>query len=485
MNALPLLGLGAFGFASVLTPFVRNLVRARGWFDLPDHGRKVHSRPVPRVGGIPILLACGLAFALLTISKSAQDGAVARVQPFAWKLAPAVLLMFAVGLVDDLAGLRPWQKLLGQLASASLACWAGVSLTSFGGHPLASWFSIPLTLLWLAGCANAFNLIDGIDGLAAGVAVIASLAMLAAGLLLGHPGLALVSAALAGALLGFLRFNFNSASIFLGDCGSLTTGFLLGCCAIVWSNKSATLGGALAPAMALTVPLIDTSLAVVRRFLRRRPVFGADRDHIHHRLMLRGSSPRRVVLILWAACAASAAFALAVCATSDPWPEFAGAVYCLAVWTAVQRLGYVELRVAGHLVGPARLLRAAGAEIRLRTLEEALAAAETVDQRWLAICGACRDLGFARASMRVDGVTRDAWLQDPSRCDVSWTLRVPLSATDWVNIGDGIHSAVEPSVVAPLACLLRRTMGPATAVRERPAPASAAVPGLDPVAIQR
>ncbi len=476
MDAPSLLGLAAFGFALFLTPLVRDVVGACGWFDLPDHGRKVHNHPVPRVGGIPILLACGIAFALLSLSKIAERDAVARVLPFAWKLMPAVLTIFGVGLVDDLVGLRPWEKLASQLVAASLACWAGVGFASLAGHPLPFWFAGPLTLLWLAACANAFNLIDGIDGLAAGVALVASLTMLAASVILRHSGLAMVSAGLAGALLGFLRFNFSSATIFLGDCGSLTIGFLLGCCAIVWSNESATLGGAVAPVMTLSVPLLDTALAVVRRILRRQPVFRADRDHVHHRLLGQGSSPRRVVLLLYAACALAAAFSLAECGASHSWSLVLAVLFCLMVWIGVQRLGYVELRVAGQLVGPARLQRAAGAEIRLRSLEEALARALSVDECWEAIRCACRDLGFVRASMCAGGAVRDTWLQEPEPSVVFWTLRIPLSASEWVNIGGGADSAVEPSVIAPLANLLRRAIAPrlAPAFHQRPARVSEA-----------
>ena len=131
-------------------------------------------------------------------------------------------------------------------------------------------FGAPLTILWLVACANAFNLIDGVDGLASGVGLLATLTMLAAGLLHGDAGLVIVTAPLAGALVGFLRSNFNPASIFLGDCGSLTIGFLLGCFAAIWSQKSATLLGMTAPLMALSVPLLDTGASIVRRFLRRR-----------------------------------------------------------------------------------------------------------------------------------------------------------------------------------------------------------------------
>jgi UDP-GlcNAc:undecaprenyl-phosphate GlcNAc-1-phosphate transferase len=224
--------------------------------------------------------------------------------------------------------------------------------------------------------------------------------------------------------------------------------------------------------------LLDTALAVIRRVLRRRPVFHPDRDHIHHRLLGRGLSQRQVVLVLWAACALAAAFSLAECVARYPWPAVIAVFYCLLAGLGVQRLGYVELRVAGRLVGPARLLRAARAEIRLGSLEEALARAVTMDQCWDAIRYACRDLGFARLSMRAGGAVREAWLQGPGPCAVSWTLRVPLPARDWVNIGEGFDSAVEPSVVAPLADLLHRAFEPRLAPGgwERAAVAPEALP---------
>jgi UDP-GlcNAc:undecaprenyl-phosphate GlcNAc-1-phosphate transferase len=474
------LGIASFALALILTPLVRNLVGALGWFDLPDDRRKVHNRPIPRLGGIPILLACGIPFTLLTAWELARSGPSVETLQMAWRLGPAVLIVFGTGLVDDLTGLKPWQKLVSQFAAASLVCSAGLSFGSVGGHPLPAWLGIPLTLLWLAACANAFNLIDGIDGLAAGSALLASLAILAAALMLGHAGLAFVAAALAGALLGFLRCNSHPASIFLGDCGSLTIGFLLGCCAVAWENGSATLPAAAAPVMALSVPLLDMTLAVVRRVLRRRPVFRADRDHVHHRLLNRGFSPRRAVLVLYSAGAVAAAFALLECFGVYPWSGVTLAAFCAAAWLGVRRLGYIELGVAGRLVAPARLLRAAEAQIRLRALEDALVRATTADQCWDAVCCACRDLGFARAGMRLDGAVRETWLRRPGSFAASWTLRIPLSPSDYVNVGDGLGSAVEPSVVGPLASVLRRCLEPKLGrIGVQRAPLPQDYPGLD------
>src|SRR5947208_10567281 len=169
---------------------------------------------------------------------------------------------------------------------------AGVNVSGVAGFAAHGWWSFPITVGWLVVCSNAFNLIDGMDGLATGVGLFAAFTTLAAALLQNNALLALATAPLVGALLAFLRYNFNPASIFLGDCGSLTIGFLLGCFAAVWSQKSATLLGMTAPVMALSVPLLDTGIAVVRRFLRRQPIFSADRNHLHHRLLDRGFSSR-------------------------------------------------------------------------------------------------------------------------------------------------------------------------------------------------
>jgi UDP-GlcNAc:undecaprenyl-phosphate GlcNAc-1-phosphate transferase len=458
MQSLVLLGLCSFVLALILTPLVRNFFCRVGCLDRPDHGRKVHSRPVPRVGGISILLAYGGSFALLLVSTAADGTLIEQALPSAWRYAPAVLAIFATGLIDDLIGLRPPQKFAGQFVGAGLICWAGLSITAVAGHPVAPWLGVPLTLLWLIACTNAFNLIDGVDGLAAGVGLFATVTTLAGALLQGHAGLALATVPLAGALLAFLCFNFNPASIFLGDCGSLTIGFLLGCFGIIWSQKCTTLFGMTAPLIALSIPLLDTALAIVRRFLRRQPLFAPDRGHIHHKLLDRGLTPRRVALVLYGICGIAAALALIQSFTRG---HSAGAVivlFCLAAWAFVQHLGYVEFGIAGRLIQPGTLLRAVNAQVRLHALEDALSRAVTIDHCWDAICAACRDLGFARADMLLNCTVRDTGPSGPEPSPVGWTLRVPISETDYVNISGAFGSAVEPSIVTPLACILHRCL---------------------------
>src|SRR5581483_11066131 len=166
-------------------------------------------------------------------------------------------------------------------------------------HPVLDWVGIPLTVVWLLGCTTAITLIDGVDGLAAGGGQFATITTTAIALVQHNPQLAFATVPLAGALLAFLRYNFSRATVFLGDCGSLLIGFLLGCYGTVWSYKSATLVGMTAPLIVLAIPLLDTTLAVGRRLLLGKPVFGADRGHIHHRLLDRGLTPRGVAIALY------------------------------------------------------------------------------------------------------------------------------------------------------------------------------------------
>ncbi|MGA2326236.1 MAG: MraY family glycosyltransferase [Bryobacteraceae bacterium] len=458
MYSLLLAGLSAFILSFFLTPLLRNLCVRIGCVDRPDQLRKLHTHPIPRVGGVPIFIACVAAWGILFLSPL-QGGHLARqALPLAWKLLPSFLLVFATGLCDDLFGLRPWHKFLAEFAAAALACWAGIHAT-FAGHPLALWWTIPLTVIWLVGCTNAFNLIDGVDGLAAGVGLFATLTTLIAALLQGNYALAIATVPLAGALLGFLRYNFNPATIFLGDSGSLSIGFLLGCYGVIWSQKSATLLGMTAPLMALSIPLLDTGIAIARRLLRGQPIFTGDRGHIHHRLLARGLTPRRVVLLLYAVCGVAATFSLLQSMMRNQYAGLVIVLFCSAAWLGIQHLGYVEFSAAGRLIVPRTFLRVLNAQLRLRTLEDALASAETIDQCWLAVRGASHDFGFQHISMRVNHTLYEESFStaDAPAC---WTLHVPLTDLEFVQLGHGFESQVEPMVVGSLADLLRRSLLP-------------------------
>lgn len=378
----------------VVTPLVRAAFHRMNILDHPDQERKRHTRPVPRVGGLAIALAYGLSFLILLATHASGAGMVRSALPFIWRLVPAACLVFLTGLIDDIFGLRPLHKMAGQVAAALAAYIAGIQIASVGssGSHVLHWWSCPLTVLWLLACMNAFNLIDGLDGLASGIGLVAATTTLLAALIQHNVPLALAILPLAGALLGFLRYNFNPATIFLGDSGSLFVGFLLGCFAVVWSEKSATLLGMTAPLIALGIPLLDTALAIGRRFLRGKPIFSGDRGHIHHRLLESGLSPRQVALRLYALCAACALLALFLANHRQELVVIG--IFCVAVWVGVQRLHYAEFDLAGRLIAEGWLHQLINAQILLRNFETKLQAADTQEECWSALRHSYRDFGF-------------------------------------------------------------------------------------------
>lgn len=276
-----------------LTPAVKTLAEFLGAVDQPG-GRRIHRRPVPRMGGLAIcagFFAAALLFGRLT-------------RPVTGLLLGALIIAL-MGAADDLIELSPRQKLAWQLAAALTAMAFGVRIDFLSRPGGAEAFfalgqlSAPLTLLWLVGCTNAVNLIDGLDGLAAGVSVISSLTLFEAALLAGQPDAALLLSALAGACLGFLPYNFNPAVIFMGDVGSQFLGYVLACVSIMGLFKFHAVITLIVPFLALAIPLFDTVSSFFRRILHGQSPFHADRGHIHHRLLATGMSQKQAVATLY------------------------------------------------------------------------------------------------------------------------------------------------------------------------------------------
>ena len=452
MHSLLWLGFRAFLIALIVTPICRDVFRSYGVVDRPDAKRKVHRYPIPRVGGLAIAVSYLLAYLLV---RPEAGSPLAQQLSLVWKLLPGAALAFAIGLLDDLFNLRAWWKLLGQLGAAGLAYWGGVRILSIAGASTDAWWNLPLTLLWLLICMNAFNLVDGLDGLAAGIGLFATLTVFAAALMVHNMVLAAATLPLAGALLGFLCYNFNPATIFLGDSGSLLIGFLLGCYAVIWGNKSATLLGMTAPLMALSIPLLDVALAVVRRFLRRQPIFEADRGHIHHRLLDRGLTPRKVVLVLYGLCGLAAAFSL----LQGVFHSFTGALILLFgvfVLLGIQYLGYAEFDLAGRLLFSGEFQRTVSAQLDLRKFRATLAVANTPAACWEVIRDACARFGFQHARLSLGGEIFEYSSGEPEL--PGWTLRVPLSNGDYANLSRPFESTVLPMIVAPFVDVLRQTL---------------------------
>lgn len=342
--------LGAFVIATLvaalLTPLVRRWALRIGAVDAPG-GRRVHERQVPRLGGISVVLAFFVPLGILF----AYETAVARLffadPVLILGLVVGGLMMATLGAVDDLRGVRAWHKLWVQVAAAVVAYACGFRIDSiqlpFEGNLAMGVFALPVTVFWIVGIVNAVNLIDGLDGLAGGVAFFACLANFVVGYLNGAPLVMVLSATLGGSILGFLLYNFNPASIFMGDSGSMFLGFVLATSSMLGAAvKSSTTVALLVPIIALGLPIMDTLFAMVRRYLERRPIFSPDRGHIHHRLLELGITHRRAVLILYGISVVFTVAAIAV-AIGRSW-EVGGALLLLTVVLIgiVRFVGYFE-----------------------------------------------------------------------------------------------------------------------------------------------
>jgi len=417
----------AFAIALILTPIVRDISRSLNIVDRPGQ-RKVHAYPMPRVGGIAIAIAYGAAF--LTFSSS-NPALVAALAP-AWKLLPGAALVFLVGLADDFFSLKPYMKLAGLVVAANLVFFSGLRVGGLANHPVGVWLEYPLTIFWLLLTSNALNLIDGLDGLCAGMGLVATLALFSAALLHGNYPMAYATLPLAGALVGFLCHNINPATVFLGDSGALLIGFLLGCYGMIWTQKASTMLSMMVPLLALSIPLLDVSLSVLRRFLRNKPIFAADRGHIHHRLLDRGLTPRQAVwaLYLFAALAA----ALALLASSFFGGKYQGFVillFCLVAWVGIQQLRYSELDIAGRLLFRGEFHRAMGVRLQMESLAAALERASTEDAWWEALVQGLSEVELVAIRWRGPTGTREKSFAD---APAAWSFRVPVTARDAIEL---------------------------------------------------
>ncbi len=317
LTLTPLAGLlVAFALSLGLTPLVRRLAQRLGAVDLRSD-EKIHARDTPRLGGLAIaagfyvpMLALASRFNLFEQALYASPRRMAA-------LLGGGLAILALGVYDDLRGADAATKLAVQIPVAAAAWLAGVRIGGTAvpsGHFLAfaPALSLAVTIVWLVAVVNALNLIDGLDGLASGVALLALAATALTAWHRGEPALALIAVVLVGTVAGFLVHNFHPATIFMGDSGSMFLGYVLGVAAVWSSQKEATTIGTVLPALALGVPLLDTSLAVWRRLMSGRPVLHGDLHHLHHRLLAKGFSQRGSVLLLYgvASCFAAASVAL-------------------------------------------------------------------------------------------------------------------------------------------------------------------------------
>jgi UDP-GlcNAc:undecaprenyl-phosphate GlcNAc-1-phosphate transferase len=294
----------AFLAVLLLTPAVSLLAWRLGVVDRPDDGRRRHARVTPRLGGLAIVAAVLLPSVALGESHGF------------WGIMLGTVLMCLLGAVDDAVRLGAFSKLAGQIAIAALTVWFGITigditLPLIGAVHLGAWTYL-LTALWIIALVNIVNFIDGLDGLAAGFCAIAALTFAILSASLGRLDAAAISAIVAGASAGFLRYNLPPARIFMGDSGSLALGYLLATIAVQGVLKTAAAVSLLFPLVVLALPIIDSSFVILKRLKHGKPIYQADRWHLHHRFGNIGFSERRTLLYLYGWCGILSAFALAI-----------------------------------------------------------------------------------------------------------------------------------------------------------------------------
>jgi UDP-GlcNAc:undecaprenyl-phosphate/decaprenyl-phosphate GlcNAc-1-phosphate transferase len=333
--------------AFILTRSVRDFATVRGWVAVPSQERHLHSAPLPRLGGVAIFISFALSMGIAVVLAQSRSSlhAVLSLKTFLTIFAPASLV-FLLGVYDDIRGAGPYLKFGVQGLAATMLFMGGLRIVDipvlFGSHRLPGFLGLPITILWVVAITNAFNLIDGLDGLAAGSALFSTLVAFVVSLTYGPSLVTITTIALAGAILGFLRFNFNPATIFLGDSGSLFIGFVLSALALEGAQKAPTIVAVAIPVVSFGLPILETSLSVIRRLISGRPVFTADREHIHHKLLQHGMTHRQVVILLYGVSAIFAMLSLFLL-----WPTGSSlglvlAVLGVGVWIGVQHLGYLE-----------------------------------------------------------------------------------------------------------------------------------------------
>ncbi len=294
----------------LVTPWIRTRLLRRGVVDKPDV-RKVHTKDIPRLGGIAIFagffVAMAVAYFRYRVLFEEKEYQMLG-------LLVAATFITGVGAIDDLRNLNPWTKLVCQIVTGLILIYFDYDIEAignpFGGNIELGWWGFPLTVLWVIGVINAINLVDGLDGLASGVGLIISMTIFLISIYFGKTYTALLAIGLTGALLGFIRHNFYPAKIFMGDSGSMFIGLVIAALGLVSSQKTAVSFAILVPLITLGYPIVDTALAIFRRAKARRNIFVADREHIHHILMSYGYSHQKTVIVLYVICLFFAIMAL-------------------------------------------------------------------------------------------------------------------------------------------------------------------------------
>jgi len=339
---LSLVFLASLVLCTALTWLMPRVQRSAG-MDLPDGARKQHGRAVSRLGGLPIFitLLAGTIYMPFGLLKGAQ--LVAEW----WPLILCQTIVFSVGFADDLKPLGARVKLMGQIGAASLLYTFGFSIEvlthpTSGDYVNLGWFALPITIVWLVAIPNVINLIDGMDGLAGGFGLFLCLTLGVIGHYSQMPDVVMASAVMTGALAGFLFFNFPPAKIFLGDGGAYLIGFFVASLSLASSHKGTIVGALLVMIVALGIPILDTTFAILRRAVRGLPLFRADAEHIHHRLLLLGFTQGQALLVLYVCCAGLSLIGISILLSRGLSTVVVCSALVIMALVAARYLGYVR-----------------------------------------------------------------------------------------------------------------------------------------------
>jgi UDP-GlcNAc:undecaprenyl-phosphate GlcNAc-1-phosphate transferase len=437
---------GAVSVAMLLVPIVSRLAKRYGLVDTPGL-RKVHGDPIPRVGGVTFVIAT-LALVLPVLFLKNDIGRSFREMRVEFiALLAAAICMFVVGLIDDLRPLRGLIKLSCIVVASLAVCASGATLSSFSVGTLfeleTGWAAWPLTVLWIVVITVCMNFIDGLDGLAAGIAAIVCGTIVLLAIWSGQVAMAVLMLALLGGVTGFLFFNFHPAKIFMGDGGSMFLGFLIGAGSVVCQAKTATLVGLAIPFLVLGVPILDVAFAVVRRgVIERRSLFAPDRNHLHHRLLDLGLHQQTVVIVIYAVTVISASIGVFMMTAHGGWSVVllaCGVLLLLLMFVCLysRRVHETLMTIRGNLAIAGEARRGARnfeeAQVRMRD-------SSSLQAWWEAVCIMCEQMNFESIELRDrhndhDGSTC-AWHVSGEKFPPGKTLKLTLplagnGAAEW------------------------------------------------------
>jgi UDP-GlcNAc:undecaprenyl-phosphate GlcNAc-1-phosphate transferase len=443
--------------SAIFTRLVRDYSIAHGWVSVASSDRHVHTLPVPRLGGVAIFLTLCCMALLARWLPGYFSTREFPLSDLTLKILGPATIIFVLGLIDDFCVLNAYIKFAVQAGAAVFLFCNGLGisrLSILAGHPHLGWLvGLPLTVLWVLWITNAFNLIDGLDGLAAGSALFSTLVTCVVALL-GHNEVVLfLTLGLAGAITGFLKYNFNPASIFLGDCGSLLIGFLISAIAIAGSHKSPTMVAVAIPIVSLGLPILDVTVAVIRRFLSCKRLFAPDREHIHHKLLGRGIPHKQTVLVLYGVSACFGLFSLLLLNPGGAALAAVLVVVGIGVLIGVKQLRYYEFLELGRVANRTLNQRHVIANgISIRRVADALESCTSLPQFCQILRQCLEPIGFDGFGLylssglspevelfpfnRMSGSKLQFWWDRlPRSSDTNWSLTFKLTKRNGKRLG--------------------------------------------------